>query len=343
MWGSTICHLNSSWCFFWSHPSNCNWVAFWHLLRRQVCSAVLRGKLKFPSAYKAGEKGPHKWRNLPWVEVFQWTPYSSLGPIPFYRFDQLDMLVLNIACKTCMGRKFKKGLFNYPERNLDLSGWWFFAPNQRDSPDGVPKTGWDWQRPHQGSFDATSAFDALLLLMAKTFDAFPKHGVSRSCIRSFIGTNARAGSFCFRMGAAIPSSSAVLWGHGFSFFGLTPRQKASALLMKDVNRTRIDTHSCQRLRILTEPNLTIVDSYISHRLQGLKRHDFPWPQTSRCWSDSALGSMACRRYWLGLYGSTTQAFSRCMIGCYSWYMFLHHFKAYSGAVNTSIRLFDIIE
>lgn len=87
----------------------------------------------------------------------------------------------------------KKGLFNYPKRNLDLSGWWFFPPNQRDSADGlfllnperlfflslslpdisfVAKTGWDWQRPHQGSFDATSAFDALLLLMAKTFDAF---------------------------------------------------------------------------------------------------------------------------------------------------------------------------
>ena len=127
----------------------------------------------------------------------------------------------------------KKGLFSYPKRNLDLSGWWFFPPNQRDSAVllepffawhffCMAKTGWDWQRPHQGSFDATSAFDALLLLMAKTCDAFPKHGVSRSCIRSLIGTSARTGSFYFRMGAAIPSCSAVLWGHGFSFLGLTP-------------------------------------------------------------------------------------------------------------------------
>lgn len=175
---------------------------------------------------------------------------------------------------------------------------------------------------------------------------FPKHGVSRSCIRSLIGTSARTGSFYFRMGAVIPSSSAVLWGHGFSFLGLTPQQKASALLMQDVNRTRIDTHSCQRLGSWLSPTWLLKSIYLNlsfHFPQVARTqtsHDFPLPPTIRCWSDSALGSMACRCYWLGLYGSTTQAFSRCMIGRY---MFLHYVKAYSGAVNTSIRWFDIIE
>ena len=203
-------------------------------------------EVEVPISLQGGEKGSHKWRNLPWVEVFQWKPDSSLGPIPFYRFDQLDMLVFEYCVQDLYGQKTRKAYSIIPSGQVESRSewmmifstqptwqrWWVVSAKLWETILLEPffawhffcmaKTGWDWQRPHQGSFDATSAFDALLLVMAKTFDAFPKHGVSRSCIRSFIGTNARAGSFYFRMGAAIPSSSAVLWGHGFSFLGLTP-------------------------------------------------------------------------------------------------------------------------
>lgn len=262
MWGSTICHLNSSWCFFChiqaiatESPSDISWggkcvllccVGSWssHQLTR-------RGKRDLTSEGICLGLRCFSGNLIPW-------PYSILPISPTW---YVSFWILRARL---VWAENKKGLFNYPKWNLDLSGWLFFTQPTWQRWWVVSANPWETillEPFFAWHFFCTVAKNRMRLaetssrvfwrnqcLWCLTVDGedvwcIPKHGVSRSCIRSFIGTSARTGNFYFRMGAAIPSSSAVLWGHGFSFLGLTPQQKASALLMKDVNRTRIDTHT----------------------------------------------------------------------------------------------------
>ena len=119
--------------FFWSHPSDCNWVAFWHLLRRQVCSAVFAWEVEVPISLQGGGKGISQVKEsaLSWgvsvKTLFIPWPYSIL---PIWPTWYVSFWILRARL---VWAESKKGLFSYPKRNLDLSGWWFFPPNQRDS------------------------------------------------------------------------------------------------------------------------------------------------------------------------------------------------------------------